>query len=193
MHVSNGVLALGAETNFPFDKNQSRELALLARYSRELNEALTLSGEVTHRVVQDAPAGHPGRATEFALLLAHRLGPGRIEAAYRREAKRQADLGELAYAGEWPLRSLGAFLHYRFFAGARSARDVLPGRAGPRMEDSYSYHGVGFALPYRVGGSALVTAGADYVGTRGQRPFWSPLSRRSGGAVALSLAATYEF
>ena len=143
--------------------------------------------------MSDPGPGHARQITEFSLRLVRPCGAGRIEALYLREVQRHADLGELAFAGEWPLRSWGAFLHYRLFVGTKSARNVLPQRPGPRVADAYAYHGAGVALPYRVGGSVVLTARGDYAGTHGQRPFWSPLPARSGGAFSLSLAATCEF
>lgn len=193
VRFSSGTLSFAAWMYRPFEQDQGREQTGAVGWSREFAGGLKLEVEGRRRAVRNPAPGHARRITEFSLRLARPCGPGRIEALYLRDVQRRADLGELAFAGERPLPSWGAFLHYRLFAGARASRDILPARSGGCVADAYTYHGAGVSLPYRVGGSMVVTAQADYTGTRGQRPFWSPLPARSGGGFSLSLAATYEF
>lgn len=184
---------LGTWTNFPLNDTRSHEFALVAAYTHQLENGASIELDVTHAHLRDARAGHPGHTAELSLILSHAAGPGRIEWIYLRDVKRQADLGEVAYAGEWALQALGAFLNYRAYLGAKSAADVLPNLPGAKVADSYAYFGADLTVPYRVGGSTVVTAGLHYAGTHGQRPFWSPVNARVGGRWWATLAATYEF
>lgn len=183
----------GAWANFPIGDTRRQELALAAGYTHRFENGAALVFDVTHFQFRDARAGHPGNTAELALTLSRPAGPGRIEATYLRDVRREADLGEVAYAGEWALQSLGAFLNYRAYLGAKSAADVLPSLPGAKIADSYIYYGADLTVPYRVGGATVVTAGLHYAGTEGQRPFWSPIDARVGGRWWATLAATYEF
>ncbi|MBA4137751.1 MAG: hypothetical protein C0518_10585 [Opitutus sp.] len=187
-------LKLGAWANFPLSDTRSHELALNAAYTHAFGDAgTTLTADVTHFHLRDARNGHPGHTAELTLALAQPAGPGRVIVSVTRDVKREADLGEIAYVGEWALRNWGAFLNYRFYVGSMSARDVLPNLPGAKIADAYTFHGVDLTLPYRIGGATVLTAGVHYAGTQGQRPFWSPINARVGGKIWATLGATYEF
>ena len=186
-------LKLGTWINFPLSDTRSHEFALAAAYTHRFENGIAIEFDVTHYHLRDARAGHPGHTAELSLIFSRPVGPGRVEATYLRDVKRQADLGEVAYAGEWALKSLGAFLNYRAYLGAKSAADVLPNLPGRKIADSYTYFGADLTVPYRVGGATVVTAGVHYAGTQGQRPFWSPIGARPGSKLWATLAATYEF
>lgn len=186
-------LTFGTWANFPLGDTRSHEFALAAAYTHRFENGTAVEFDVTHYHLRHARAGHPGYTVEFSLSLSRPVGPGRIEAIYLRDVKRQADLAEIAYGGEWALKSLGAFLNYRAYLGRMDAADVLPNLPGPQVGDSFTYFGADLTVPYRIGGATVVTAGIHYTGTRGQRPFWSPLNARVGGKLSVTLAATYEF
>ncbi len=185
-------LRLGAWVTVPLDETRRHEIALAANAGHTFSTGTKLELDLTHHHLRDARDGHPGHTAELTLTLVHPIGPGRVEASYLRDVSRDGKLGELAYAGERPLKSLGAFLHYRVYAGAKSARDVLP-QMRPAVRDSYSYHGADFSVPYRVGGETVVTAGLHFAGTVGARPFWSPIRASGGAKVWLSLVASHSF
>lgn len=185
-------LRLGSWMTFPLDDTRSHEFALVANVWHTFSTGTKLELDVTHYHLRDARDGHPGHTAELTLTVAHPCGPGRIEASYLRDVNRDAELGELAYAGEWALKSWGAFLHYRVYAGNKSAHDVLP-HLRPAVRDAYSYHGADLSVPYRIGGETVVTAGVHFAGTVGARPFWSPIRAASGAKFWVSLVATHTF
>lgn len=185
-------LRLGSWMAFPIADSRSHEFALVANASHVFSTGTKVAFDVTHYHLRDARDGHPGHTAELTLMVAHPVGPGRVEASYLRDVNREGELGELAYAGEWPLKAWGAFLHYRIYAGAKSARDVL-GHLRPAVKDAYAYHGADLSLPYRVSGSAVVTAGLHVAGTDGARPFWSPTRASSGVKVWFTLGGSYTF
>ncbi len=186
-------LQFGTWANFPLNDTRSHELALAAAYTRWFENGTAVEFAVTHYHLRDARAGHPGHTAELSLTLSRSIGPGRVEATYLRDVKRQADLGEVAYAGEWALKSLGAFLNYRAYLGAKAAADALPNLPGPKVADSYTYFGADLTVPYRIGGATIVTVGVHYAGTKGARPFWSPIAAPVQAKLWATLAATYEF
>lgn len=187
--------SLGAHAAVPFEKPSRSEFTVNAGYLHALESGRKFGVEVAHLRLGDDRNGHPSQTTEFAGFLSFPSGPGRTTLRIARDVERRADVGELSYAGEYALKTWGAFLNYRLYAGSVSADDVLPQTVGaaPRAADSYSYHGIDLSLPYRVGGQTIVTAGIHYAGTNGARPFWSPSGTSSGVKVWLSLAASYEF
>jgi hypothetical protein len=186
---------LTAEAAVPFDGARRGEF--VARFGRTLvfDSGMKLGLEVAHFRFGEPEGGHPSHATEFAASLSIPAGPGMAIASFTRDVDRRADIAELSYGGEYALKTWGAFLNYRFYAGAIAADDVLPHAGGItlRVADSYSYHGVDLTLPYRIGGQTIVTAGVHYAGTNGARPLWSPSGASPGAKVWLSLAASYEF
>ncbi|MBA3850381.1 MAG: hypothetical protein C0502_10370 [Opitutus sp.] len=186
-------LKMGAWLDLPLQTAREREFAFTARYSRtfEGGAALALGAAYFNR--RNSPAGYPEDAPELTLTVAQPAGPGRVEGVYTRDMRRRADIGELAYSGDWALKSLGAFLNYRFYLGTARAREVLSGGSGPAAADSYAYHGADLTLPYRIGGATVLTVGLHFAGTRGQRPHWSPIAIRPGGKLWFTLAATREF
>lgn len=185
-------LRLGSWMTFPVDDTRSHEFALVANAWHTFSTGTKVEFDVTHYHLRDARDGHPGHTAELTLTIAQPIGPGRVEASYLRDVNREGEVGELAYAGEWPLKTLGAFMHYRFYVGAKSARDVLP-HLRPAVRDGYSFHGADFSVPYRIGGETVVTAGLHFAGTVGARPFWSPVRASSGAKVWCSLAASRSF
>ena len=186
-------LKLGTWMNFPVSDTRSHEFALVAAYTHRFEQGPEFRLDVTHYHLRDARNGHPGHTAELTVSLGQPAGPGRAVVRYTRDVKRQADVAELAYEGEWALKSLGAFLHYRAYLGAKHARNVLPNLTGAKIADGYAFHGLDLTLPYRVGGSTMLTAGLHYAGTQGQRPYWSPVAARVGAKVWATLGATYEF
>jgi hypothetical protein len=191
--LANDRLRLGTWTNFPASDTRSHEFALVAAVRHGWSGGFEVELEVTHYHLRDARNGHPGHTAELALGVSRAAGPGRLAVAVLHDVKRQAELVQIAYGGEWALTGLGAFLRYRLEAGAKAARDVLPNLPGPAVGDSYAYAQAAVELPYRVAESWVVTAGASLSATRGQRPFWSPTAARSGAKVSFALGAAYEF
>lgn len=186
---------LGARAAVPFEKASRSELTLNAGYAHTLQSGVKLGAEIAHFRFGDAPTGHPSQTTEVAAFFSFSAGPGRTIVNFTRDVERRADISELSYAGEYPLKAWGAFLNYRFHIGLVAADDVLPRLAvpGARVADSFTYHGIDLTLPYRIGGQTIITAGAHYAGTNGARPFWSPSGASASAKVWLSLAASYEF
>jgi hypothetical protein len=184
---------LGTWTNFPLGDTRSHEFALAAAAKHRWESGTQIDFDVTHYHLRDARDGHPGHTAELTLALSHPVGPGRVVASWLRDVNRHADLAEVAYAGEHPLPTLGAFLHYRLYLGTKAASDVLPNLPGPRVADSYSYHGADLSLPYRIGGATILELGVHYAGTVGQRPFWSPTHAPVRGKGWATLAARVEF
>lgn len=189
----NGPVRLGTWTNFPANDTRSHEFALVASGRHEWDSGFALEAEVTHYHLRDARNGHPGHTAELTAAASAPVGRGRVSVAFVHDVKRRGDLLRLAYSGEEALTRIGAFLRYRMEVGAKEARDVLPNLPGPRVGDSYSYAAVTGELPYRVGESWLVTLGASWSVTRGQRPFWSPIAAPVRAQAAFSLGATWEF
>lgn len=187
--------SLGASATVPFEKANRSEFGVNAGYTYSLEPDVKLGVEVTHFRYSNALSGHPGQTTELAASVSFSSGPGRTTLRFARDVERQADIGELSYAGEYALKAWGAFLRYRLYAGSAQADNVLPRlpAPAPHVSDSYTYHGIDLTLPYRVGGQTIVTAGVHYAGTNGARPFWSPSGAAPGPKVWLSLAASYEF
>ncbi|MBX3736949.1 MAG: hypothetical protein KF715_09690 [Candidatus Didemnitutus sp.] len=192
--LANEEWKFGAWVNVPFTARRWSEFGVLAAYTHTFGESgPTLGLQVTHYHLADAYEGHPAHAGEVAASFSFPAGPGRVTASVTRDVSRRADMGELGYGGEYALKDWGAFLNYRLYVGAVEADNVLPELGGPRIEDSYSYHGIDLTLPYRIGGQTVVTAGLHYAGTDGARPFWSPGEASPGGKIWFSLAASYEF
>jgi hypothetical protein len=183
----------GTWLNLPVENTRGREFAVLAGYTHTFGSDVRAGLEVTHYFLGDTRDGHPSHTGEVAAIFSLPAGPARLGASVARDVNRRADIGELSYAGEYALKNWGAFLHYRFYVGAVEADDVLPQRSAPRIEDSYTYHGVDLAVPYRIGGQTVLTAGVHYAGTTGARPFWSPIGARPGDKVWFTLAASREF
>lgn len=193
-HLTDGSWRVGASLNLPFAHARDHELAVVTGYTHALDSGAELGFQATQFLFGGAERGHPTQSLEVTIAFSLPLGPGRAALSLTRDVERRADIGELSYAGEYALKSWGAFLNYRFYAGSVSAEDVLPRLAQPSpIADSYAYHGVDLTLPYRVGGQTVLTAGAHYAGTNGARPFWSPNKASTGAKVWLSLAASYEF
>lgn len=186
-------LKLGTWTNFPISDTRSHEFALVGAYVHRLEGGTELEFDVTHYHLRDARNGHPGHTAELTFLVSHPVGPGRVVASVLFDVNRHAEQGELAYAGEWALKSLGTFLNYRVYAGHKHGHDVLHNLPGDEVVDSYRYHGVDLTIPYRIGGATVVTLGVHYAGTVGQRPFWSPINAPVRDKVWAILATSYEF
>jgi hypothetical protein len=186
-------LRLGAWTNFPANDTRSHEFALVAAVRLGWGDGFEAELDVTHYHLRDARNGHPGHTAELTLGFSRAVGPGRLAVTVLHDVKRQAELVQVAYGGEWPLTGLGAFLRYRLEAGAKAARDVLPNLPGPAVGDSYTYAQAAMELPYRVSESWVVTVGASLSVTEGQRPYWSPTTARSGPKASFSLGAAFEF
>jgi hypothetical protein len=186
-------LELGTWTNFPLNDTRSHELALVGRYTVKFDTGAALAFELTHFHLRDARNGHPGHTAELGASFAQPAGPGRLVVGYLRDVKREADVVQLAYEGEWALKSWGGFLNYRAHVGTKAGRDVLPNLPGPAVADSYTFFGADLTLPYRIGGQTILTAGVHYAGTVGQRRLWSPVAASPGGRAWATLAATYEF
>lgn len=184
---------LAAQVATPFDAARRTELGLSGGYSYALESGARFGVEVAHHRFGGAPAGYPSRETELTASLSLPVGPGRCLTTLTRDIDRRADIGELSYAGEYALKSWGAFLNYRVYLGSVHAENVLPELAAAWVADSYTYHGVDFTLPYRVGGQTVLAAGVHFAGTDGARPFWSPSGPSPGGKIWFSLAASYEF
>lgn len=193
LSLSDEIWRLDARAALPFEEVRRSELSVRGGYTHTLASGMKLGLEVTHFRFGDAQDGHPAHTTELTGALSFSAGPGRATASFTRDVDRRADIGELSYAGEYALKSWGAFLNYRLYAGTVTARDVLPRVAAVRIEDGYTYHGADLTLPYRVGGQTIVTAGIHYAGTVGARPFWSPDGASSGGKCWVSLAVSHEF
>lgn len=191
--LANDRLRLGTWTNFPASDTRSHEFALVAAARHGWSGGVELEFEVTHYHLRDARNGHPGHTAELALGISRAFGPGRLAVAVLHNVKRQAELLQVAYRGEWALTGLGAFLRYRLEAGTKAARDVLPNLPGAAVGDAYTYAQAAAELPYRVAESWVVTVGASFSVTQGQRPFWSPTAARSGPKASFSLGAAYEF
>lgn len=192
--AANEAWKLDAWLNLPFEHARRAELGARVSYAHVLGSGVRLSAEVALFRFGDAGAGHASQTSELTAALSLPAGPGRASVSFTRDVERCADVGELSYSGEHALKNWGAFLNYRVYAGFVDATDVLP-RLGSatRVADAYSYHGVDLAVPYRIGGQTVVTAGAHYAGTAGARPFWSPDGPSMGAKIWLSLAASYEF
>ncbi len=191
--LSNGALRFGTWMNFPAADTRSHEFALVAAARHEWGGGFAVELDVTHYHLRDARNGHPGHTAELTLGLSRAVGPGRLAVAVLHDVKRQAELVQIAYGGEWALTGLGAFLRYRLEAGSKAARDVLPNLPGAAVADSYAYAQAAAELPYRVSESWVVTVGASLSATRGQRPFWSPTAARSGAKASVALGAAFEF
>lgn len=191
--LSNDEWKFGAWVNFPFNEGRWHELGMSAGYEHRFDSGAAFGVQVTHYHLGEAYDGQPAHTGEVTASFSMPAGPGRAAASVTRDVNRRADIGELSYAGEYALKNWGAFLNYRFYLGSVEADDVLPQLATPRVEDSYTYHGVDLTVPYRVGGQTIVTAGVHYAGTNGARPFWSPEGASPGGKIWFSLAANYEF
>lgn len=191
--LTDGSWRFGAATVFPLKSGQGHELRLLGGYTRTFATGWELGLEVTHFHFGEAAAGHPSHTAEVFVVASLPVGPGRLAGGWGRDVNRRADIAELSFSGDYALKNWGAFLNYRFYAGAVEADDVLPQLSSSRVVDSYRYHGADLTLPYRVGGQTVLTAGVHYAGTVGARSLWSPDGAASGGKVWVSLAASYEF
>lgn len=191
--LGNEAWRLGAWVDYPLEEARWHEVGMTAGYAHTCESGVQIGFEVTHFHLGGAEGGHPSHTAEVAASVSWVLGPGRVTASLARDVNRRADLGEVAYAGAYPLSSWGAFLNYRLYVGSVEADDVLPQRSAARVEDSYVYHGLDLTLPYRVGGQTVLTAGLHYASTQGARPFWAPSGAVPKGQAWISLAASYEF
>lgn len=192
LQLSDERWSFGAWLNSPFSDSDERETAMQVGYSHRLDSGLKLEVQVTHFRFDRSGVGHAAHSTEAAAGLTLPAGPGRLGFVFARDVDRRANCTEVNYAGEIALKKLGAFLNYRLFVGTVQADDVLP-RAAVRLADSYTYHGIEAALPYRVGSQTVVTLGVHYAGTWGARPFWSPTGASPKGQIGLNLAVSHEF
>lgn len=193
VRLADGSWKFAAQLAMPFEAASRSELGLSAGYTYATESGVSCGWEVAHFQFGDAPLGHASRATELTVSLSLPAGPGRLVASFTHEVDQGANIGELSYAGEYALKSWGAFLNYRVYLGSVRAEDALPDLLAPRVGDSYAYHGLDLTLPYRIGGQTVLSAGVHYAGTNGARPFWSPGEASPGGKVWVSLAASYEF
>lgn len=187
-----GAWAFEADVRMPFANSQGDEISVSTGYTHQTTSGAIWSATARQFSFGHDGAGQPAQTTELSAMLVQPFGPGRIVVELTRDFRREANIGELSYAGEYPLKSFGAFLNYRFYMGSVAARDVLPGLSG-RITDSYCYHGIDLTMPYRVGGDTTLVAGLHGASTSSARPFWSPESAPSGAKFWVSLAFRREF
>lgn len=191
--LKNDNWTLRAWAALPAERASRTELGASAGYSYTWDSGAKIEFALAKFHFGGAVSGQPAQTTEATAALSFSVGPGRLRVGYTRDLQRRADIGEVAFAGEYALKRWGAFLNYRFYAGTIAADDVLPEGSTLKVADAYSYYGLDLTLPYRVGGQWVLTPGLHGAGTEGARPFWSPNSAAPGGKIWASLSVSYEF
>ncbi|HVU18050.1 MAG TPA: hypothetical protein VHD32_14075 [Candidatus Didemnitutus sp.] len=170
------------------------ETDLRAGYSWKWNESLATTLGATEYLYSSIWPGGTKRSSELSMG-GKWTSPSGITwgADYARDLRLKADIVEGTAAYDYPLTSFGAFLEFRFFAGAAHGSDLRPDATGPEISDSYQFVGAEARLPYRIGAHLKITADVRFAASIGQDRAWSPINAGNGVHAGAGLSLDYEF